>query len=62
MDAAAAARAAEHHQVIAAAVSRRDAPAAAEAMREHLLWAAQADLHGLGEPSTLRLFSGTKTG
>ena len=30
-------------------------------MREHLLWAAQADLHGLGEPFGLRLFTGTKT-
>ncbi len=50
---------AEQHRVIADAVARRDAPAAAEAMREHLLWAAQADLHGLGEPSQLRLLSGT---
>jgi hypothetical protein len=24
-------------------------------MREHLHWAAQADLHGLGEPAELRL-------
>ena len=62
MDAAAAAQVAEQHQLIADAVERRDVFSAAEAMREHLLWAAQADLHGLGEPSGLRLFLGTTTG
>lgn len=59
LDAAAAAHVAEQHQRIASAVARRDASAAAEAMREHLLWAAQADLHGLGELFGLRLPSGT---
>ena len=61
LDAAAAVRVVEQHQLIAGAVARRDASAAAGAMREHLLWAAQADLHGVGEPSGLRLFSGTTT-
>ena len=55
VDASTAARVAEQHQLIAAAVARSDALAAAELMREHLIWAAQADLHGLGEMSGLRL-------
>lgn len=62
LDATAAAQVAEQHQRIADAVARRDALAAADTMREHLLWAAQADLHRLGEPSGLRLLSGTITG
>ena len=62
LDAAAAVHVAEQHQLIADAVARRDALAAAHAMREHLLWAAQADLQRLGEPSGLRLLSGTITG
>jgi len=62
MDAVAAARVAEQHQRIAVAVAGHDAPAAAEAMRDHLLWAAQADLHGLGEPSGLRFSAGTIAG
>jgi DNA-binding FadR family transcriptional regulator len=53
---------AEQHRRIADAVERRDAAAAADAMRDHLLWAVQADLHGLGEPNALRLFSGTTAG
>ncbi len=59
LDAPAAAQVAEQHQLIAGAVARHDPSAAAEAMREHLLWAAQADLHGLGELSGLRLPFGT---
>lgn len=62
MDAPAAAHVAEQHQLIAGAVARRDPVAAADAMREHLLWAAQADLHGLGEVAGLRLPSGTTAG
>ena len=37
---------AEQHRTIADAIGRRDPEAAAAAMREHLRWAAQADLHG----------------
>ncbi|MFN0154805.1 MAG: FadR/GntR family transcriptional regulator [Gaiella sp.] len=62
VDTSAAAQAAEHHQRIAEAVARRDRAAAAETMREHLLWAAQADLHGLGEPYGLRPPFGTTAG
>lgn len=62
MDAAAAAPVAEQHRLIAGAVSRGEASAAAEAMREHLIWAAQADLHGLGELSGLRLPTGKQAG
>ncbi|MFN0153036.1 MAG: FadR/GntR family transcriptional regulator, partial [Gaiella sp.] len=61
MDATAVGHVAEQHQLIAAAVAQRDPQAAAESMRDHLLWAARADLHGLGEPFGLRLFTGTKT-
>lgn len=49
---------AEQHQRVAAAVAQGDAGSAAAAMREHLVWAAQADLHGLGEASKLRLRPG----
>ncbi len=59
MDTSVAARVAEQHQGIAEAIARHDRSAAAEAMREHLLWAAQADLHGLGELYGLRLPFGT---
>jgi DNA-binding FadR family transcriptional regulator len=45
---------AEQHRRIADAVLARDARGAANAMRDHLVWAAQADLHGLGEPAELR--------
>jgi len=47
-------RVALQHRRIADAVLARDARGAAAAMREHLHWAAQADLHGLGEPAELR--------
>ena len=59
MDAVAATKVAEQHQRIAGAVAQGDAAAATEAMRDHLLWAAQADLHGLGEPSGLRFLPRT---
>jgi DNA-binding FadR family transcriptional regulator len=45
---------AEQHRRIADAVLAGDPLAGAAAMRDHLLWAAQADLHGLGEPAELR--------
>jgi DNA-binding FadR family transcriptional regulator len=45
---------AEQHRRIADAVLARDARAAAAAMHDHLVWAAQADLHGLGEQTELR--------
>jgi DNA-binding FadR family transcriptional regulator len=45
---------ADQHRRIADAVLARDGQAAAAAMRDHLLWAARADLHGLGEPAALR--------
>jgi DNA-binding FadR family transcriptional regulator len=51
LDPADARQVAEQHQRIAAAVQLHDARAAAAAMRDHLVWAAQADLHGLGEPA-----------
>jgi DNA-binding FadR family transcriptional regulator len=54
LDAADAERVAAQHRRIADAVHARDAHAAATAMREHLHWAAQADLHGLGGPAVLR--------
>jgi DNA-binding FadR family transcriptional regulator len=44
---------ASHHRAIADAIGRRDSEAAAAAMREHLRWAAQADLHG--EPGQAEL-------
>jgi DNA-binding FadR family transcriptional regulator len=55
-------RVAEQHRAIADAVGRRDPAAALAAMRDHLTWAAQADLHGLGAPSELRFAAGTATG
>jgi DNA-binding FadR family transcriptional regulator len=45
---------AEQHRRIADAITDRAADAAAAAMRDHLRWAARADLHGLGEPAVLR--------
>lgn len=45
---------AEQHRSIADAVARHDPAAAATAMRDHLVWAAEADLHGLGEPAGVR--------
>ena len=46
---------AEQHRLIADAIRQHDAAAAATAMRDHMRWAAQADLHGLGEPAALRV-------
>jgi DNA-binding FadR family transcriptional regulator len=54
LDAADVEHVAEQHRRIADAVQLRDAAAAAAAMRDHLVWAAGADLHGLGEPAELR--------
>jgi DNA-binding FadR family transcriptional regulator len=45
---------AEQHRRISDAITGRDAAAAAATMRDHLRWAAKADLHGLGEPAALR--------
>ncbi len=55
LDRADAEHVAEQHRRIADAIGARDGRAAAAAMREHLVWAAQADLHGVGEQSELRL-------
>jgi GntR family transcriptional regulator, transcriptional repressor for pyruvate dehydrogenase complex len=55
LDEAGAARVAEQHRRIADAVQARNARRAADAMRDHLRWAAEADLHGLGGPADLRL-------
>ena len=54
LDSGDAARVAEQHRSIAEAVQAREASAAAAAMRAHLRWAAQADLHGIGERTALR--------
>ena len=54
LDAAGAERVAEQHRKIADAVQARDVAAAASAMRDHLRWASQVDLSGLGEPAELR--------
>lgn len=43
---------AKQHRQIAEAVARRDAEAAAQAMRAHLTWASHADLHGIGDERT----------
>jgi DNA-binding FadR family transcriptional regulator len=45
---------AEQHRRISDAITDRDAEGAAAAMRDHLRWAAKADLHGRGEPAVLR--------
>jgi DNA-binding FadR family transcriptional regulator len=55
-------RVAEQHRTISDAVERRDPAAALAAMRDHLTWAAQADLHGLGAPSEMRFAKGTASG
>jgi DNA-binding FadR family transcriptional regulator len=52
---------AEQHRQIADAILARDGRAAASAMREHLVWAARADLDGLGEAAELRLPTATTT-
>jgi len=62
LDAADAKQVAQQHRRIADAVELRNAPAAAAAMRDHLTWAAEADLHGLGEPFALRFNSATGAG
>ena len=46
---------ADQHRTIADAIGRRDAEAAAAAMRDHLRWAAQADLHGHARQPEIRL-------
>jgi GntR family transcriptional regulator, galactonate operon transcriptional repressor len=45
---------AEQHRRIADAILAHDPRAAAAAMREHLVWAAKADLHGVGESTEPR--------
>jgi len=45
---------AEQHRRIAHAVLAHDARGAASAMHEHLVWAAKADLHGVGDSSEPR--------
>jgi DNA-binding FadR family transcriptional regulator len=62
LEAAGARRVAEQHRAIADAVARRDPAGAKAAMRDHLTWAAQADLHGLGGPSEMRFAEGTASG
>lgn len=54
-------RVAEQHRAIADAVAQRDPAAAMAAMHEHLTWAAQADLYGLGAPSEMRFAAGAAT-
>ena len=46
---------AEQHRRIADAILARDGRAAAAAMREHLVWAARADLDGRGQTHELRV-------
>jgi len=50
-----AARVIEQHRAVADAIRARAPQDAAAAMREHLRWAAEADLHGLGEPAGVRV-------
>jgi DNA-binding FadR family transcriptional regulator len=52
-------RVAQQHRRIADAVLAHDARAAAAAMHDHLVWAAQADLHGVGEQAELRFPAAT---
>ena len=59
LGAAGARHVAEQHRTIADAVERRDPAGAMAAMRDHLTWAAEADLHGLGGPSEMRFAEGT---
>ena len=54
LDAGDSGQVAEQHRRIADAVSERDPSAAAAAMHDHLVWAAAADLHGLGKSAELR--------
>jgi DNA-binding FadR family transcriptional regulator len=54
LDADAAASVVEQHRRIADAVCAREPLEAAASMRDHLDWAANADLHGLGEPAEHR--------
>jgi len=44
----------EQHRQIVDAVLARDGRAAGAAMRDHLVWASQADLHGVGEQAEIR--------
>jgi GntR family transcriptional regulator, galactonate operon transcriptional repressor len=48
-------RVVEQHRRIADAILARDGRAAADAMRDHLVWAARADLDGRGETLELRV-------
>lgn len=48
---------AAQHRGIADAIAERNPRAAAAAMHDHLVWAAAADLHGLGKPAELRFAS-----
>jgi DNA-binding FadR family transcriptional regulator len=57
LGAADAKRVAEQHQSIADAIERRQPEAAALAMRDHLIWAAETDLRSSGEPFRLGLHS-----
>ncbi len=50
---------AEQHRRIADAILARDERAAGDAMRDHLVWAARADLCGLGETAVLRVPTAT---
>jgi DNA-binding FadR family transcriptional regulator len=59
LDASDAEQVAEQHRRIADAMAARDGRAAAAAMRDHLLWAARADLNGLGERAELRFPTAT---
>jgi DNA-binding FadR family transcriptional regulator len=59
LDHADAGQVAEQHRRIADAVLARDGRGAAAAMHDHLVWAAQADLHGVGEQGELRLATTT---
>jgi DNA-binding FadR family transcriptional regulator len=55
LDRTAAEHVAEQHRHIADAVLARDARAAAAAMHDHLVWAASADLHGIGDHAEIRV-------
>ena len=57
LDAADSQLVAEQHRRIVDAVAARDPRGAAAAMHDHLVWAAAADLHGVGKPAELRLTS-----
>lgn len=53
---------AEQHRRIVDAIQGRDPRASAAAMHDHLIWAAAADLHGVGKPAGLRLATATAAG